>query len=111
MNYPMYLAFLKWCFVKTFGSTFDKLASFRYQLKQGAPDSIFAIVGFAIMSLVFVMVITLISAGLLDDTNIVKHIFFGSVYLACFTLIYNVVKAAFECFLEEREELIERLKR
>ena len=106
----MYLAFFKWCFMNIFGGTFNSLQRFRYQLKQGAPDSIFAIFGFAIMSLVFVMVITLISAGLLDDTNIVKHIFFGSVYLACFTLVYNIVKAAFECFLDEREELIKRLK-
>ena len=107
----MYLSFIKWCFVKMFGGTFDKLESFRYQLKQGAPDSIFAFFGFIIISLIAVIVIVIISASLIDDHNTVKNIGAGALYTACFTLVYNIVKAAFECFSEERERVFEELKR
>jgi hypothetical protein len=107
----MYLAFLKWCFMKLFGGTFDKLASFRYLLKQGAPDSIFAFFAFILISLVSVIAITLVAAGLFDDINTVKNIGAGAFYTACFTLVYNIVKAAFECFLEEREEVFNTLKK
>ena len=110
MNYPMYLAFLKWCFVKIFGGTFDTLQRFRYQLKQGAPDSIFALFGFVLVSLLIVGVVTLLSAAFISDHATVRTIGASMFYTACFTLVYNIVRAAFECFLEEREELIERLK-
>ena len=111
MNYRMYLAFVKWCFMKIFGGTFNKLESFRYQLKQGAPDSILAILGFILISLISVIVITLIAAALIDDHNTVKNIGAGALYTSIFTLVYNIFKAAFECFLAERERVFEELKR
>lgn len=107
----MYLAFFKWCFLKMFSGTFDRLASFRYQLKRGAPDSIFAIVGFILVAMLVVIAIVLISAGLFEDTNTVKNIGAGALYVAIFTLVYNIVKAAFECFLEERDRVFDELKR
>jgi hypothetical protein len=96
--------------MKLFGSTFDKLENFRYQLKQGAPDSIFAFFGFIIISLISVIVIVIISASLIDDHNTVKNIGAGALYTACFTLVYNIVKAAFECFLAERERIFNKLR-
>ena len=111
MNVKMYLAFLKWCFVKMFGGTFDKLASFRYQLKQGAPDSIFAICGFIILSLITILVTLLLSAWLIDDKGTVVIIGASCFWLAVFTFVYNIVKAAFECFLDERQELVNTLKK
>ena len=106
----MYLAFIKWCFTKMFSGTFDKLANFRYQLKQGAPDSIFAIVGFVLISLISVIVIVVISALLIDDHSTVKNIGAGALYTASFTLVYNILRAAFECFLVERERVFNKLR-
>ena len=35
----------------------------------------------------------------------------GYFWLVVIIFVYNVVKAAFECFLEEREELLDTLKK
>ena len=110
MNWRMYLAFINWCFMKTFSGTFDKLESFRYELKQGAPNSALAIVGFILISLIAIIVIVGISASLINDHNTVKNIGAGAFYLSCFTLVYNIVKAAFECFLVERERIFNKLR-
>jgi len=110
MNIRMYLAFVKWCFMNMFGGMFIKLENFRYELKQGAPDSIFAIAGFVILSLIFVIVTVLLSAWLIEDKDTVRFIAGSAFWLTVSTLFYNIVKAAFECFLAERERLFERLK-
>ena len=106
----MYLAFLKWCFVKIFGGCFNKAEVFRYELKKGAPDSIFAIVAFVVLSMIAFAVVGLLTIWLVADREIAGNIIGIYFVLNIFTFVYNVVKAAFECFLEEREELIERLK-
>jgi ABC-type sugar transport system permease subunit len=104
------MAFIKWCFMQMFSGTFDKLANFRDLLKRGAPDSIFACIAFILISLVLVIVITLIAAGLFDDINTVKNIGAVAFYTACFTLVYNIFKAAFECFMDDYEEPFRILK-
>ena len=103
-------AFLKWCFLKMFGDTFDKLENFRYELKKGAPDSIFAICGFLILSLITLLVTLLFSAWLIEDKETVKFIGASCFWLAVFTFFYNIVKAAFECFLAERERIFNTLR-
>ena len=111
MNIKMYLAFFKWCFMRMFGGCFNLAETFRYELKKGAPDSIFAIAGFLILSLITILATLLLSSWLIDDKPTVVIIATFCFWLAVFTFFYNIVKAAFECFLVEREELFERLKR
>ena len=111
MNINMYLAFLKWCFMRMFGGCFNLAEEFRYQLKKGAPDSIFAIVGFLILSLIVIAVTVLLSAWLIEDKNTVRLIAGSCFWLAVFTFVYNIVKTAFECFLDERQELVNTLKK
>lgn len=97
--------------MKTFGGCFNLAEKFRYELKKGAPDSIFAIAGFLILSVVAFMAVGLMAVWLSPSKE-----FAGSVIGVYFTLniltfIYNVVKAAFECFLAERERLFAELKK
>jgi len=96
--------------MKMFGGCFNLAEEFRYQLKQGAPDSIFAICGFLILSLITVLVTLILSAWLIEDKHTVGIIAASCFWLAVFTFVYNIAKAAFECFLAEREQLFERLK-
>ena len=111
MNFRMYLAFFKWCFMKIFGGCFDLAEKFRYELKKGAPDSIFATCGFLILSLVIILVTLLLSAWLIEDKHTVAIIAASCFWLAVFTFVYNIVKAAFECFLDERERVFAELKK
>jgi hypothetical protein len=111
MNVGMYLAFLKWCFMKMFGGCFNKAELFREELKKGAPDSIFAFFAFLILSFITLAAILLTSVALFDDKAIIGMIALTSFWTVIFTFVYNVVKAAFECFLEEREQVFEELKR
>lgn len=97
--------------MRVFGGCFNLAEKFRYELKKGAPDSIFAIAGFLIMSVVAFMAVGLMAVWLSPSKD-----FAGSVIGAYFTLniltfVYNIFKAAFECFLEERERVFEELKR
>lgn len=110
MNIRMYLAFFKWCFMRIFGGCFNLAETFRYELKKGAPESIFAICGFLILSVITLLVTLLLSAWLIEDKATVGIIGASCFWLAVFTFFYNIVKAAFECFLVERERLFERLK-
>jgi len=96
--------------MKIFGGTFIALENFRYELKKGAPDSIFAIAGFLILSLIALLVTLLLSAWLIEDKETVRLIGASGFWLAVFTFFYNIVKAAFECFLAERERLFDMLK-
>lgn len=97
--------------MKMFGGCFNLAEEFRYQLKQGAPDSIFAICGFLILSLITVLVTLILSAWLIEDKHTVGIIAASCFWMAVFTFFYNIVKAAFECFLVERERVFEVLKR
>lgn len=111
MNIRMYLAFFKWCFMNIFGGCFDLAEKFRYELKKGAPDSIFAICGFVILSLIYMLVLLLMSAWLIDDKPTVGMIGATAFWIVVFTFVYNIFKAAFECFLDERERVFQELKR
>jgi hypothetical protein len=104
-------AFIKWCFMKMFGGCFNLAETFRYELKKGAPDSIFAIAGFIILSMITILVTLLLSALLIESKETFGIIAVSCFWLAVFTFFYNIVKAAFECFVEEREEVFEKLKR
>ena len=106
----MYLAFFKWCFMRIFGGCFNLAETFRYELKKGAPDSIFAICGFLILSLITLLVTLLLSAWLIEDKETVKFIGASCFWLAVFTFFYNIIKAAFECFLAERERIFNTLR-
>ena len=110
MNIRMYLAFFKWCFMRMFGGCFNLAETFRYELKKGAPDSIFAICGFLILSLITLLVTLLVSAWLIEDKETVRLIGASCFWLVGFTFFYNIVKAAFECFLVEREQIFDRLR-
>jgi len=103
-------AFAQWMFMKMFHGTFEKLDSFRYNLKRGAPDSIFAIFAFIIISILAILAAMLITAGFTDSTQIVKQVGACTFWTSVATLVYNIGKAAYECFEEERYELIESLK-
>ena len=106
----MYLAFFKWCFMRIFGGCFNLAETFRYELKKGAPDSIFAICGFLILSLIAGLVTILLSAWLIDDKPTVGIIAGSYFWLVVFTFVYNIIKAAFECFLVERERIFNKLR-
>lgn len=94
-----------------FGGCFNLAEKFRYELKKGAPDSIFAVCGFVILSLIYMLVLLLMSAWLIDDKPTVGLIGATAFWIAVFTFVYNILKAAFECFLRERERVFEELKR
>jgi len=111
MNINMYLAFFKWCFMKTFSGCFNKAEFFREELKKGAPDSIFAIVAFVILSVVAFFVVGLLTIWLVPDKEVAGTLLGTYFVLNIFTFVYNVVKAAFECFLAERQELFDTLKK
>jgi hypothetical protein len=53
----------------------------------------------------------LLSAWLIEDKETVQLIGASGFWLVVFTFFYNVIKAAFECFLAERERVFEELKR
>jgi predicted membrane protein len=111
MNWRMYVAFLVWCFMNIFGGCFELAEKFRYELKKGAPDSIFAICGFLILSLITILVTILLSAWLIEDKATVGIIAASCFWFAVFTFVYNIIKAAFECFLVERQRVFDELKR
>jgi len=111
MNIQMYLAFVKWCFMKMFGGTFDKLEAFRYNLKRGAPDSIFAVFGFIIIAVLAMLASMLTVAFFTESKELVMLVGASIFWLSVATFVYNIFKAAFECFLEERERVFEELKR
>ena len=103
-------AFVSWCFMKMFGGCFNTAENFRYELKKGAPDSIFAICGFLVISLVTFLVLTAASALMLDDKPTVQVIVFTLFWTIVTVFVYNVIKAAYECFEDERQDLIQRLR-
>lgn len=111
MNINMYLAFFKWVFMKMFSGCFNKAEYFREELKKGAPDSVFAIVAFVILSVVAFMVVGLMTVWLAPNKEVAGTIIGTYLVLNAFTFVYNVVKATFECFLDERQELFDTLKR
>lgn len=96
--------------MKTFSGCFNKAEFFRKELKKGAPDSIFAIAAFVILSLISFMAFALTAVWLVGDREVVGELI--AIYLALnvFTFIYNVIKAAFECFLDEREQVFDTLR-
>lgn len=108
----MYLAFFKWCFIKTFGGCFNFARKFREELKKGGHRGQ-AIAAFLLLSLLGFIVVGGLTLGLVDKDNreTASAILEGYFWTTVFTFVYNVVRAAFECFLEEREELIETLKK
>lgn len=110
MNWRMYLAFFKWCFMRIFGGCFNLAETFRYELKKGAPDSIFAICGFLILTLITILATLLLSAWLIESKETVGIIAASCFWLAVFTFVYNCIKAAFECFLYERERIFNKLR-
>ena len=107
----MYLAFLKWCFMKVFSGGFEAAAMFREELKYGGSNRGLAIVAYLILSFAFFMFAGILTVWLIPDREKVSLIVSGYLFAIAFTFVYNVVKAAFECFLDEREELFDTLKK
>lgn len=103
-------AFISWCFMKMFGGCFNLAEKFRYELKKGAPDSIFAIAGFLILSVVTFMAVGSMAIWLSPSKEFAGEIMGAYFTLDILTFIYNVVKAAYECFEDERQDIIERLR-
>ena len=110
MNWRMYLSFLKWCFMKIFGSVFDGAETFRKQLKKGAPDSIFACFAFIAITGLSFIVFAILVLWLVGTDATGKYLVEGYFFAVIFSFIYNIVKAAFECFKVEYEEPFEILK-
>jgi hypothetical protein len=110
MRIKIIWAFFVWMFMRIFGGCFNLAENFRYELKKGAPDSIFAICGFIILWLIAILVTLLASAWLIEDKATVAIIGASCFWLAVFTFVYNAIKASWECFVRERNELIETLR-
>lgn len=110
MRIKIIWAFFVWMFMRIFGGCFNLAENFRYELKKGAPDSIFAIAGFLILTLITGLVTIVLSAWLIDDKPTVGIIAASYFWLAVFTFVYNAIKAAWECFVYERQELIDILR-
>jgi hypothetical protein len=96
--------------MKVFGGCFETAESFRYELKRGMPESGLSILGFIVMSIVGMVVVMVPTMYLTSDNNIVKLVGNSYLWLVLFTFLYNVFKAAFECFIAERARLFEILR-
>jgi uncharacterized membrane protein len=96
--------------MKMFSGTFDRFETFRYALKMGAPDSVFAIAAFSVISLLGFIVVGLVSVGLEVSQETLSVIIQSYLWLVGFIFMYNVIKAAFECFLVEREQVFDKLR-
>ena len=103
-------AFVQWCFRKMFSGCFNKAESFRYELKKGAPDSIFACFAFVALSALVFVTVSLVTLFFVDDRKTGQGLMIAYMAAIAFTFIYNVIVAAFECFEDERRDLLEHLK-
>jgi hypothetical protein len=110
MNWRMYLSFFKWCFLKMFSGCFSKAATFRHELKKGAPDSIFACFAFIALAGLGFIVLGLVLIGCVESREVGAFVIFSYFALTIFAFFYNIFKAAFECFKEDYEEPFEILK-
>lgn len=110
MNWRMYLSFFKWCFMKTFSGCFNKAAIFRRELKKGAPDSIFACFAFIALAGLGFIVVGLLLLFFVENREIGRFVIGSYFALTIFSFIYNIFKAAFECFKVDYEEPFEILK-
>jgi hypothetical protein len=102
--------FIKWTFVKLFGSLLDTAVEFRTELKRGAPNSVFASFAFVAASVVLFGVIALLSVTLIASREVVNYIICTVFWTLVAAYFYNVIKAGWECFVDERQELIDVLK-
>lgn len=107
----MYLAFLKWVFMKMFSGSFNRAEEFRYELKRGDSHTALAIVAYIMISLVSFMIVGALTLWIVTERETINMIMSGYFWAVVITFVYNVVRAAFECFLQEREELLDTLKK
>ena len=111
MNVNMYLAFFKWVFMKVFSGSFNRAKEFRYELKRGDSHTALAIIAYILMSMVSFMIVGGLALWIVTERETISMLMSGYFWLVVIIFVYNVVKAAFECFLEEREELLDTLKK
>lgn len=111
MNINMYLAFLKWVFMKMFSGSFSRAKEFRYELKRGSSHTALAILAYIMMSMISFMIVGGLTLWLVAERETINMLMTGYCWAVVITFVYNVVKAAFECFLAEREELFDTLKK
>lgn len=97
--------------MKVFGGCFNSAEYFRRELKKGSIDTGVAVFGFLLLSLLGMLVVVLAAMGISAENQTVKTVAIGYMWAVLFTFVYNVIKAAFECFSAERAELFEILKR
>ena len=96
--------------MKMFGGTFDRFETFRDALKMGAPDSVFATLAFLFIAFIGFFAVCVVGIGLEVSQETLGLIAKTYLYLTGFVFMYNVIKAAFECFLAERESVFEKLR-
>ena len=93
-----------------FSGCFSKAATFRHELKKGAPDSIFACFAFIALAGLGFIVLGLVLIGCVESREVGAFVIFSYFALTIFAFFYNIFKAAFECFKEDYEEPFEILK-
>ncbi len=110
MNWRMYLSFFKWCFLKVFGGLIRNAEIFREELKKGAPESIFACFAYIGLTMISFIVFAVVVLNIFNDARLAKYSVAGYFFLLVFSFFYNIVKAAFECFMDDYEEPLRILK-
>lgn len=103
-------AFLTWVFMKMFSGSFNRAVEFRYELKRGSSHAAMAIVAYILLSIISFMIVGGLTLWAVTDRETIKLFVGGYFWAVIITFVYNVVKAAFECFEDERQELIDRLR-
>ena len=103
-------AFAQWVFMKLFSGSFNRAVEFRDELKKGSIYTAMAILGYVVLSLVSFMIVGGLTLWAVTDRETIKLFVGGYFWAVIITFVYNVVKAAFECFEDERQELINKLR-
>lgn len=103
--------FAQWLFMRTFRGCFESAKNFRYELKKGGYHTGMAILGFLVLSLVSTVCVVGLILWLVPQREIGNQIYTFYLLANAVILVYNIFKALFELFEEERQDLLERLKR
>lgn len=103
-------AFAQWVFMKLFSGSFNRAVEFRYELKRGGAHAAMAIVAYILLSFISLMIVGPLALWLITDRETINLFLGGYFWAVIITFVYNVVKAAFECFEDERQDLLEKLR-
>ena len=111
MRFMLYLSFIGWLWMKMFGKTFDRLKQFRTALRNETHIALILFVMVTALGLLPVAIsIAIINTGQ-EDYVLCNRILFGYLGAALSVFVYQVIKALWEQFQEERFEIFEILKK